>query len=73
LKEKLGGKQVYLSERQTKIIEYIQSIGYLQNQMFGEVADDVSEDTVLRDLTDLMEKGIVKKVGKTKASRYVMV
>ncbi|KXK10475.1 MAG: hypothetical protein UZ22_OP11002000779 [Microgenomates bacterium OLB23] len=73
LKEKLGGKQVFLSERQTRIIEYIQSIGYLQNQMFGEVADDVSEDTILRDLTDLMEKGIVKKVGKTKASRYVMV
>lgn len=73
LKEKLGGRQVFLSERQTKIIEYIQSIGYMQNQMFGEVVDDVSEDTVLRDLTDLIEKGIVKKVGKTKASRYVMV
>ncbi len=73
LKEKLGGRQVFLSERQTKLIEYIQSIGYLQNQMFGEVVDDVSEDTVLRDLTDLIEKGIVKKVGKTKASRYVMV
>ena len=73
LKEKLGGKQVFLSERQTKIIEYIQSIGYLQNQMFGDVVDDVSEDTVLRDITDLIEKGIVKKVGKTKASRYVMV
>jgi len=73
LKEKLGGKQVFLSERQTKIIEYIQSIGYLQNQMFGEVIDEVSEDTILRDLNDLMEKGIIKKVGKTKASRYVMI
>ena len=73
LKEKLGGKQVFLTERQTKIIEYIQAIGYLQNQSFKEVDQEVSEDTILRDLNDLEEKGIVKKVGKTKAARYVMV
>jgi Fic family protein len=73
LKEKLGGKQVFLTERQTKIIEYIQSVGFLQNQSFNEVFSDVSEDTVLRDLKDLMENGIIKKIGKTKASRYVMV
>ncbi|OGK22703.1 hypothetical protein A3H80_01965 [Candidatus Roizmanbacteria bacterium RIFCSPLOWO2_02_FULL_37_19] len=73
LKQKLGGKQVFLTERQTKIIEYIQSIGYLQNQAFKEVDAGVSEDTILRDLTDLVDKGIIKKIGKTKAARYVMV
>ncbi|OGK19363.1 hypothetical protein A3D80_00525 [Candidatus Roizmanbacteria bacterium RIFCSPHIGHO2_02_FULL_40_13b] len=73
LKQKLGGKQVFLTDRQTKIIEYIQSIGYLQNQSFNSVFDDVSEDTVLRDVKDLIEKGIIKKIGKTKAARYVMV
>lgn len=73
LKEKLGGKQVFITERQTKIIEYIQSIGYLQNQSFKEVITDASEDTILRDLKELIDKGIIKKVGKTKAARYVMV
>lgn len=73
LKEKLGGRQVFLTERQVKIIEYIQSVGYLQNQMFSELFPDLSEDTVLRDLADLIQKGIIKKVGKTKAARYVMV
>jgi len=73
LKEKLGGKQVFLSERQVKIIEYIQSVGYLQNQAFREIFPDISEDTVLRDLVDLIQKGIVKKIGKTKAARYTMV
>ena len=73
MKQKLGGKQVFLTDRQTKIIEYIQSIGYLQNQSFNSVFDDVSEDTVLRDVKDLIEKGIIKKIGKTKAARYVMV
>ncbi|MFS8158796.1 MAG: Fic family protein [Candidatus Roizmanbacteria bacterium] len=73
LKEKLGGKQVFITDRQTAIIEYIQSIGYLQNKSFGELMKDVSEDTVLRDLKDLIDKGIIKKVGKTKAARYEMV
>lgn len=73
LKEKLGGKQIFLTERQTKIIEYIQSIGYLQNQQFKEIFSDVSEDTVLRDLKELIDVGIIKKKGKTKAARYIMV
>ncbi len=73
LKEKLGGKQVFLSERQVKIVEYVQSVGYLQNQSFKELFSDISEDTVLRDLADLLNKGIVKKIGKTKAARYIMV
>lgn len=73
LKERLGGKQIFLSERQAKIIEYIQSVGYLQNQSFGELFTDVSEDTILRDIKELVEAGIVKKIGKTKAARYTMV
>ncbi len=73
LKEKLGGQQVYLTERQVKIIEYIQSVGYLQNQIFKEVFTDVSEDTILRDVQDLIQKGIIQKIGKTKAARYIMV
>lgn len=73
LKEKLGGKQLFLSDRQVKIIEYIQSIGYLQNQQFKDLFTDVSEDTVLRDIGELIQSGIIKKIGKTKAARYVMV
>ncbi len=72
LKEKFGGQQIYLSERQVKIIEYIQEIGYLQNQSFSTLFPDISEDTVLRDLQDLIKKNLMKKVGSTKAARYVI-
>lgn len=71
LKEKLGG-QVFLTDRQIKIMEYIQSIGLLQNRSFGDLFPMVSEDTILRELKDLVKKKIIKKVGKTKAARYVM-
>ena len=73
LKEKFGGQQIFLTERQVKLVEYIQEIGYLQNQSFKTLFTDVSEDTVLRDLQDLIKKGLIKKVGSTKSARYVVV
>ncbi|MBI3366198.1 Fic family protein [Candidatus Roizmanbacteria bacterium] len=73
LKERFGGQQIYLTERQVKIIEYIQEVGYLQNQSFASVFPDISEDSVLRDLQDLIKKALLKKVGSTKAARYVMM
>jgi Fic family protein len=73
LKERFGGQQIYLTERQIKIVEYISEIGYVQNQAFKSIFPSVSEDTVLRDLQDLIKKGIIKKVGSTKSARYVNV
>ena len=72
MKEKLGGSPVMLSERQLKIIEYIQEIGYLENKVFANLFPDVSEDTALREVQDLVKKGIVVKKGKTKGVKYLM-
>lgn len=73
MKERFGGQQIFLAERQIQIIEYLQEVGYLQNQSFSTLFPTVSEDTVLRDLQDLIKKGLVKKIGSTKAARYVVV
>ena len=72
MKEKLGGAPVLLSERQLKIIEYIQEIGYLENKVFPSLFPDVSEDTALREVQDLVKKGIIVKKGKTKGVKYLM-
>ena len=72
LKKSLGGQPLALSERQIKIVEYIQENGFLQNKIFFELFPMISEDTVLRELKDLMKKGIVKKEGSTKGVRYVL-
>ncbi len=72
LKEKIGGVQIALTERQMKIIDYIQKVGFLQNKQFAELFPMISEDTILRDLKDLLEKSIIKKEGSTKAARYVI-
>lgn len=72
LKEKLGGKPILLSDRQLKIIEYIQQTGYLQNKAFEMLFPMVSEDTILNELKPLIKYGIIKKRGITKAAKYVM-
>ncbi|MBI4089280.1 MAG: Fic family protein [Candidatus Levybacteria bacterium] len=72
LREKLGGKPLLLSDRQLKIIEYIQKTGYLQNQAFETLFPLVSEDTILNELKTLLQNGIIQKRGVTKGARYVM-
>ncbi|MCL5434830.1 MAG: Fic family protein [Patescibacteria group bacterium] len=72
LKEKLGGKPLLLSNRQLRIIEYIQKTGFLQNQAFGSLFPMVSEDTILNELKSLVASGIVKKHGVTKGAKYIM-
>ena len=72
IKEKIGGVQLAISERQMKLIDYIQKVGFLQNKQFIELFPMVSEDTILRELKVLLEKGVIKKEGATKAARYVI-
>ena len=72
IKEKLGGKPLLLTDRQLKIIEYIQQAGYLQNKSFEQLFPMVSEDTILNELKVLLKNGIVKKQGVTKGAKYVM-
>ncbi len=71
LKKKLGGP-VMLTERQLKIIEYIQANGYVENKAYETLFPMVSEDTVLREVQDLVKKGLLKKQGVTKGVKYVM-
>ena len=61
---------VEITFRQERIVEYLQDYGLLQNRNFESLFPDISEDSVLRDLKALMDKGIVVKRGKTKSSRY---
>jgi Fic family protein len=64
------GEQVALTERQMKLVEYLSENRSAAMSELKEVLTMVSEDTILRDLKDLIDKGIVRKEGKTKASRY---
>jgi Fic family protein len=66
------GEQVALSARQIKLIEYLNEKGSGVMRDLRAVHPMVSEDTILRDLKALVDKGIVDKEGSTKAARYVI-
>ena len=66
------GRQIALSERQIKIIEYLTEKDRLFVKDARKIITMVSDDTILRDIKDLMDKGVLRKRGKTKAAYYVM-
>ncbi len=72
LKKELG-QQVALSERQIILLELLQKQGEVASSDAQEVLPNVSVDTILRDLKDLIKKGVVKKHGVTKGVTYSLV
>lgn len=66
------GKQIPLSERQMKVVEFLNTNGEIGMGEARGVLHMVSEDTILRDLRYLMEKGVIGKRGSTKAAKYVL-
>ncbi len=66
------GNQIALSERQLRLVEYLGDQGSAGMKELKGVLKMVSEDTVLRDLTELIKKGIIRKEGATKSARYVI-
>lgn len=72
LKKELG-QQVALSERQVIVLELLQNQGEISSKDAQKVLPNVSVDTILRDLKDLMKKGVVDKHGVTKGVTYSLV
>ncbi len=66
------GEQVALSARQMKLIEYLSEHGKAMMRDLKDILPMISEDTILRDLKDLLNKNIIEKEGSTKAARYVL-
>ncbi len=72
LKKELG-RQVALSERQIVLLELLQDQEEISSSDAQEMLPNVSVDTILRDLKDLIDKGVVKKHGVTKGVTYTLM
>ncbi|NTV30728.1 Fic family protein [candidate division WWE3 bacterium] len=70
LRQEIG--QVSLNDRQEEILKFIEDNGAIKNQDWRDLFPSISDDTVLRDMKDLIDKGVIKKTGKTKAAQYIM-
>lgn len=67
-----SGKVISLTERQIVIMEEITLKNEMTIREIRSLVPMVSDDTILRDLKDLMDKKLIKKKGKTKGAIYLL-
>lgn len=67
-----SGKAVALSERQLLIMEELTAKEQLTIREIRDILPQVSDDTILRDLKDLISKKMIRKKGKTRGAVYFL-
>jgi ATP-dependent DNA helicase RecG len=60
-----------LNERQEQALAYLLHHRRITNKEYRELCPDVSEETIRRDLADLVEKNILLKVGDKRGTFYI--
>lgn len=61
-----------LNERQTAALNILHKAGRVGNRDLKELYPDVSEETIRRDLADLVDAGIVIKMGDRRGTYYIL-
>ncbi len=61
-----------LNPRQLDALAFIEQDGRITNRDFQELAPDVSPETLRRDLADLVDRGIILKIGERKGTYYIL-
>jgi ATP-dependent DNA helicase RecG len=61
-----------LNPRQESALAFIAETGRITNRDFQELAPDISPETVRRDLADLVDKGLLLKIGEKRATYYIL-
>lgn len=64
------GRQVELSDRQIVLMEFLNQNKFIRRLDAKQMLPMISEDTILRELQDLVGKGIISKVGVGRGARY---
>jgi len=66
------GRRLSMNERQAKALDYVQKHGRITNGEYQELCPDVSSETLRLDLVDLVEKGVLLKVGAKRGTYYIL-
>jgi ATP-dependent DNA helicase RecG len=61
-----------MNERQIRALAYIQENGRITNREYRGVCPDVSAETLRLDLVDLVERGLLLKIGAKKGTYYIL-
>ncbi|MBE9507119.1 MAG: putative DNA binding domain-containing protein [Chloroflexi bacterium] len=61
-----------MNERQARALTYVQEHGRITNREYRTLCPDVSAETLRLDLVDLVERGILLKIGAKKGTYYIL-
>ena len=61
-----------MNERQMQALQHVQRQGRITNRDYRELCPDVSAETLRLDLADLVDKGILLKIGDKKGTYYIL-
>jgi ATP-dependent DNA helicase RecG len=61
-----------LNERQVAAMEYIVAHGRITNREYRELYPDITDETVRRDLADLVDKNLILRIGDKRATYYIL-
>jgi ATP-dependent DNA helicase RecG len=60
------------NHRQTRALQYLREHGSITNREYRQICQGVSAETLRLDLVDMVEKGILVKVGSKKGTHYIL-
>lgn len=60
------------NHRQAKALQYIRENGSITNREYRTICDGVSAETLRLDLVDMVEQGILIKIGSKKGTYYIL-
>ncbi|NJN84621.1 MAG: hypothetical protein HC802_21600 [Caldilineaceae bacterium] len=61
-----------MNERQIKAMEYVQREGTITNREYRELCSHVGAESLRLDLADLVNKGVLLKIGDKRGTRYIL-
>ena len=60
-----------LKPRQLRALDFLKSHGFITNKYYSQL-NDISERQALRELNELVDSGLLTRIGKGRACRYVL-
>jgi ATP-dependent DNA helicase RecG len=61
-----------MNERQTRALSFVRETGSITNREYRQLCPDVSPETLRLDLSDLVDKGLLLKIGSKKGTYYIL-
>ncbi len=61
-----------LNERQLQAMAFVRANGRITNSDYQSLASDVSQETIRRDLADMVEKDLLLRIGEKRATYYIL-